>query len=238
MRHLMIGIPAHSSQVHAATLSSVVQSVYELAELDTVITLHCWAGDSILPRARNGLVAQFLASDCTDLLCLDADISWGKGELAKLLSHPVDFVAGSYRYKRHEEGYPINWIPKDELWADPDTGLLEVWHVPAGFLRMTRAACEKLAKFYADRAYQDPKYPDLNLIALFEQRFDDGMMPGEDYLFCDRWHATGGKVWIDPHLTLTHHDGAASYTGCIGKWLRSRDDGDPALIAKFLEAAE
>ncbi len=37
--------------------------------------------------------------------------------------------------------------------------------------------------------------------------------------FCALWRSIGGKVWLDPDLTLTHTGGNPSYTGRIGDWL-------------------
>lgn len=222
MRHICIAVPAHTSQVHVGTASAIIQSVFELAAEQTLVTFHSWAGDSLLPHARNALLAKFLATDCSDLVCVDADISWGPGSLAKLLSHPVDFVAGCYRYKRPEEGYPVNWIPKDELWADPETGLLEVLDVPFGFCRLTRACVERMSAEYQNRAYRHHSAPELDCRALFSLEFRNGQFLGEDYMFCERWRNIGGKVWVDPSLDLTHHDGATGYAGNLGKWLKNR----------------
>jgi len=34
--------------------------------------------------------------------------------------------------------------------------------------------------------------------------------------------AAGGRIWLDPELTLTHVDGGRNFTGRIGDWLRKR----------------
>ena len=36
--------------------------------------IRCLANDSLIPRARNTLTADFLATDCTHLLFIDSDI--------------------------------------------------------------------------------------------------------------------------------------------------------------------
>jgi hypothetical protein len=40
----------------------------------------------------------------------------------------------------------------------------------------------------------------------------------EDINFCRLWRDIGGKVWVDPHLTLFHH-GGKSYEGNLAQHL-------------------
>jgi hypothetical protein len=50
--------------------------------------------------------------------------------------------------------------------------------------------------------------------ALFDTSLVNGGFCGEDYTFCDRWRATGGKIWVDPDIVL-RHVGTTTYTGSI-----------------------
>jgi hypothetical protein len=221
LRKVFLAIPAYTGEVHAGTCASIVQSAYELAPGNALVDLQIQAGDSLITFARNLLLARFLASDCTDLVFVDADISWEAGALLRLLSHPVDFVAGAYRFKRDDEDYPIAWLEKDELWADPETGLLEVSRVPFGFVRLTRAACYRMTAVAADKPFRHRSAPEIQCHAIFDLEYRDGTYIGEDFVFCDRWRAQGGKVWLDPELAITHHGGKA-YPGHIGNWLKGR----------------
>jgi hypothetical protein len=211
-------MPAHTAQAHVATLSSLIHSAIELAAQGMLITFKCWAGDSLLPHARNALLADFLTTECTDLVFVDADVSWEPGILSRLLSHDVDFVAGVYRHKRDPESYPVNWLPKDELWAK--NGLLEVADVPMGFTRMRRAMVQKMFDA-SDQPYRHHSAPDLDCRVLFDLVYANGGFFGEDFVFCSRWRELGGKVWVDPELSVTHH-GMKDFPGHLGNWLKSR----------------
>lgn len=219
MRKVFVAIPAYTGQVHVGAAASLVQSAYEVAADGVLLDVRMQAGDSLITFARNLLLAQFLASDCTDLVFVDSDISWEAGALLRLLSHPVDFVAGAYRYKRDDEDYPIGWLPKDELHAE--NGLLEVARVPFGFVRLTRAACYRMTAVAADKPFRHRSAPEIQCHAIFDLEYRDGTYIGEDFVFCDRWRGQGGKVWLDPELSLTHH-GQKSYPGHIGNWLKGR----------------
>ena len=41
---------------------------------------------------------------------------------------------------------------------------------------------------------------------------DDGALLSEEFGFCKRWRATGGRIWIDPTIRL-QHVGTHTYTG-------------------------
>lgn len=220
--HVFMAIPAHSGEVHVATLTSIVQSVTELRDKRVPVSLLCWAGDSLLPHARNALVAKFLTTDCTDLVFVDSDISWEPGSLSRLLSHDVDFVAGAYRHKKEDETYPVNWLQTPpEQWTDEATGLIRVADVPMGFARIRKAAVQKMADAYSMRAYRHPSAPELDCRALFEIEYRPGGLYGEDFVFCGRWRDLGGTVFLDPELSLTHH-GHGDFKGHIGDWIRKK----------------
>jgi hypothetical protein len=79
-----------------------------------------------------------------------------------------------------------------------------------------------MSKEYQNRAYRHHTRPELDCRSLFSIEFRDGQVRGEDYVFCERWRDIGGKVFVDPYLDLTHHDGATGYAGNLAAWLKSR----------------
>jgi hypothetical protein len=105
--------------------------------------------DSNLPFSRNRTVAKFMATDCTDLIMVDADMSWSRQSFMRLICHPVDFVGASYRQKIQNQQtgelitrYAVDFLDDEKgvsNGSDPETGLLEVKRLPAGFLRVTAA---------------------------------------------------------------------------------------------------
>jgi hypothetical protein len=218
---VFIAIPCLSGDIKARTFRSIVQTLLELLSQGIMVDIHVRESDSIIPNARNVLTGAFLASDCTDLLWVDSDVSWEVGAVSRLLSHPVDFVAGAYRHKRDIESYPVAWLPKEELWTD-ENGLLEVDCVPFGFCRLTRACVEKMAEAHKDRSFVDKDAPTVTSYCLFDLEFKNGQYWGEDFVFCKRWQALGGKVHLDPEISLGH-TGNKTFQGDIGKWLKKPD---------------
>lgn len=174
---------------------------------------------AILPKVRNFFVADFLASDCTDLVMLDDDLWWEDGALLRLLSHDCDLVGGVYPKRQDPIEYPVRRVDGAEVDAN---GLLEVKYLPTGFLRMTRTCLERMVQAYGHLSYDDNDCPNKTAHALFW--YDIAPDPdedrerafwGEDFTFCRRWREIGGTVKLDTLLTFGHI-GKKAFMGCYG----------------------
>jgi predicted O-methyltransferase YrrM len=179
--------------------------------------LAIYSGNCHVDDSRNRLVRDFLNSDCSDLVFLDADVAWQADDFLKLLAYDRDVVAGVYPKKADGDAYPVKTLP-GEIWSDAD-GLIEVQGVPTGFLRIRRSVLEALAgraqKYNAknDGAYSTP--------CIFERQIHDGTRWGGDYVFCRKWREMGGRIYVDPAMRF-EHSGEHTWTGSLGTWLRSR----------------
>lgn len=216
---LFVGIPAYDGKVGIETVRSLLNEQRAAVLLGWEIQACLLPGCSLITMGRNQIVADFLASDCDRMVFVDADVSWEAGDLLKLASHPVEVVGGAYRYKKGVEDYPVRWLARAELWADPKTGLLEVESVPGGFLAISRAAFDALQQAHPERAYE---HEGRRFHGFFHAPVEAGRIWGEDTAFCHDWRQAGGQVWLDPELRLTHTGGLQNFEGCVGNWLRSR----------------
>ncbi len=235
-RNVFVGIPTRGTDAKIQMMSSLVDEVYEMGRADIAMSLFFWSGDPLISHARNVILAAFLQSDCGDLVFIDDDVSWAPGTLVKLLSHPVDLVAGAYRHKKDEEWYPVNWLPGENgnLITDKTTGLLEVRDVPTGFFRITREAAQKLYDAAADKPFNHPNAPELKTRVVFDVVYENGDYFGEDYVFCRKWRDLGGKVWLDPEMAL-NHTGSKTYMGHCGNWLRNGSQTPPGDFRSMLK---
>ena len=173
------------------------------------------SGDCHVDDARNFLVRNFLESDCTDLVFLDADVSWGPDDLVRLCRYDQDVVAGLYPLKSRNEAFPVRLLP-GEQWTNT-SGLLEVESVPTGFLRIRRGVLERLAENapkYLRR--DDPRGP---VPLIFERTLEDTTRWGGDYTFCRKWRALGGQIYIDPEMVLDHY-GDMLFSGSAAACMR------------------
>lgn len=157
-------------------------------------TAYCLlSGNCHVDDARNTVVKEFLGSDCTDLVFIDADVSFEAEDLVKLCGFDVDLVGGVYPWRRWD-GERVASMPVRLLQgAEPrDDGLIEVEGLPTGFMRIRRSVLKRMA----DNAPSFFKSTDPNgaIPYLF-----DRSKPGDDEKSFQRW---GGdlrfcKVWRD-----------------------------------------
>lgn len=155
-------------------------------------------GNCHVDDARNSIVRDFLESDCTDLVFLDADVTWEPKSLVKLCQRDEDIVGGVYPYRREGvENMPVR------LKADGEVrdGLREVEGLPTGFMKIRRDVLEAMT---ADCVwYFDKIYPTRLLFNRSEP--DEGHTRwGGDLNFCKRWREMGGKVYALEDLRLGH----------------------------------
>ena len=200
------------------------------------------ANESLVTRARNVLLAYFLASDYTHLMFIDADIEFSVEDVLKLYVHDKDVVVGAYpkkgvnwqniketlniKGKNGEEvdssrigalgsDYAINFKFKDldRKQVSVQNGLIEVHDAGTGFMMIKREAILKLIAAHPEIKYNnDVQMPgNDHLKDHFHALFDTGIDPkdrrylSEDYLFCRRWQALGGEIWLDPSISLNHY---------------------------------
>ena len=208
-------------------------------------------GDSLIPRARNRLVAEYMAdARWTHLFWIDADIGFEPEAALRLLLAGRDVVAGVYPLK--SDGWPAEGLqaplpagttredfearharfPANALAGDraPDAdGFVEVLDAPTGFMLIARTVFERLASACPELRYTpDAATTDAAARAWPHHRFfdvmaepDNGRYLSEDYAFCRRWQSVGGKVFIDARSRLTHQ-GLRTYTGDFGRALAAR----------------
>jgi hypothetical protein len=189
---------------------------YEIAHCAEFIT-----GSSNLPRARNALAARFLASECSDLLMIDDDMGWAPADAVRLLASERPFLGAAGRKKNERSNIdPQAWCAQflagQERIEPDEMGAIKVARVGGAFVKIERSVFEKL--ILARPEWKREGLDDMSAAqrAAYHQffRFDTESNEeiGEDYLFCDRWRAIGGEVWVDPSIELTHV-GARPYSG-------------------------
>lgn len=155
--------------------------------------------EGFLPRARDALTHLFLESGATHMLNVDSDVGWAPHHAQQLLDTGLDFVSGCYA-KRN----PGRKIPAGELEGGAHVGnLLEVSHVPGGFLLLSRKAVLQMVDAYRDTcSYEQGNLGDV--VGLWMPIHEGKSYYGEDISLCRRWRGIGGQIWLHLGVVLDH----------------------------------
>lgn len=221
-KHVFIAIPAYTGQIHLGTMRAIIADMLAFADRGDKVTIFDESGNAMIGDCRAVIVADFLASDGTDLIFVDSDVTWEAGTLLKLVDYDADCVAAIYPQRKDPVAFCVSYLDGEELREAPGhPGLLEVKGVPAGCLKLTRAMLEKMVAQYSDTEFYCQAAPNEKAWALFDPYRIGRLKFGEDYSFCNRWRDIGGKVFVDPEIKMGHC-GYKTFIGSLGEWLRNR----------------
>jgi len=109
--------------------------------------------------------------------------------------------------------YAINFQFKNlaERTIEVEDGLVSLKDAGTGFMLIKRSVIEKMTEAYPDLQYNNDinvdKELDKHTFALFDTIIEKSSKRylSEDYTFCRRWQELGGKVWLDPNISLNHY---------------------------------
>jgi hypothetical protein len=195
-------------------------------------------GDALITRARSRMLAHFLATDCSHMLFVDADIGFRPENVFRLLDAGHDVSAGVYPLKRIDwdkaraaavagasdlqaasVGYVVRFLPTPDNSVEVEDGFAEVAYAGTGFLMIRRAAARRLVDAHPELKARMDDMADAaapEAVMVFETMIEPetGQYLSEDYAFCRRWRDLGGKIWADMQSRLTHV-GYTAYSGSL-----------------------
>ena len=229
---LHIATPCYGGMCTADYTASMLRFLQLANFLGITVTFETLSNESLISRARNTLVHNFLnETEATHLMFIDADISFGEIDIIKLILAEKEVVGATYPLKRLDWDnlynnkqtsnsmeefknlsveYVVN-VPQYSVERASltdgniplDNGLLEVTGLGTGFVLIERKVFEKLKSVYANDWYL---YEDKKHYLFFDTAIEEKTRAylSEDYFFTRRWLSTGGFAWIDPTIGLTH----------------------------------
>lgn len=174
-----------------------------------------YAGECPVGRSRNALTAEFLKTDCTDLLFVDSDLIFSAEQIERIVLHEAEVVGGCYLLKC--EGEPrMCWNHKPGVTGPGPDGLMPVNYIGTGFLRIRRSVFEKMiASFGKDIWYdtdngQAPRERQYDFwrMGIYEYPDGDRRWLSEDWWFCQKCADLGIPVYADCKVMLGHSGNA------------------------------
>ena len=233
---VVIATPCYGGQVSHAYMNSVLRLMAAVG--NTIpLSILLLGNDSLIPRARAMLVANFLENpDATHLMFIDSDISFEPDQFERLFRQDKDFTAAMYPIKkidwdsqpiRHNQGEAADTAGLDYVGVLCSGDELKVEnqfataiYAGTGFQLIKRHVFEKLAAAHPELAFSNihavtpSTTSGSNQFALFDPVIDPdtGEYLSEDFAFCRRWRALGGEIWLDLRSRL-NHIGSADFRG-------------------------
>lgn len=231
-KKLMIGLPAYDHKVGLKMAVSLMKLAQQVLEYGITIQVSSICGCSVVSRARNLIVHEFLKSDCDHLMFIDSDMSFDPESVIRLLAFNQDkpIVAGAYEARKEGKIYILTLDSDENGIIMDDMGLVKATRVATGFMMVRRDVFEKLAELHPEWLHKDTN-SDEKLYCFFDFKCTPEGYIGEDFLFCERAIEAGFSAWIDPTIKLGHM-GIHEFSSDFGA-----DTLYPKLQAKFKAAA-
>jgi len=188
--------------------------------------------ESLITRARNGLVANFLKTDCTHLLFIDADIRFNAHEVVQLLKSEKDVICGIYPkkeinwqmveqavkdgvqtndLKKYTGSFVVNLVDYSPTVTVPMHEPLEIWNGGTGMMCIKREVFEQLKEvvpYYSndvvDLSGNTPVGEPIHEFFATSIEPETNRLLSEDYHFCRIWRLQGGKIYAAPWMNLGH----------------------------------
>jgi len=224
--NIYVGTPCFGGMVTTGYMMSMLGLMQYAEKAGFSVSINLLGRDSLVTRARNTIVAEFLESNATHLMFIDADLTFEPQLVHRMLAFDEDVVAGMYPAKAYLWDPPARLREKEPL----QTAMLQYVgkfcqppelerrgpfatgvYCATGFMLMKRNVIERLIEANPDRAYSsDHVYvagkAKRQYHALFECMIDPDTKEylSEDFGFCRLWRALGGKIWLDVEGALTH----------------------------------
>lgn len=227
---LFIAAPAYRGEVKSDWVIAVMREILYLKEAKVDVSLN-FKSDSLINRARNRLLSDFLASSATHCLFWDTDNFPTKvGWAGELMASKHDLVGGAVVLKDGKgDKFNVRFGATGEFQLEVVNGCIPMTVVGTGFLMVTREAVMKMclalhhtAYYRAGRWMDKPGRPEWALFADVVRNRDH---LSEDYEFCERWRDLGGKVYLHPDIDFVHI-GEQPYEGSFRKTFLTKGESD------------
>ena len=227
---IFVAVPTHDKKIFCNCHQSLMNALQVLLACNIPFSFSYEVGLPYISMARNNLVRKFMASDCTHIVFIDADVGFAPGAFHDLIIAKEDVIGGAYPKKQDSEEYAVRLKKGDDGNVIFHEGVLMAEGLATGFLKISRAAIEQMQDAYPELKYNDG-ISNQTTYNFFGEFLIDGRMFYDDFGFCHLWEKTGGQMWVLPNIAFTHA-GSKDFRGNLHEYLsRPR----PEAIVKALK---
>jgi hypothetical protein len=249
-KKLLIGTPMYGGSCLGIYMKSCLDLQTLCIQYGIEIKFSFLFNESLIQRARNYIADEFVRSDCTHMMFIDADIGFDPMDVIAMLAMDKDIIGAPYPKKTikwenikkavvknpnitagelEKLGGDIVFNPVSGTTRFSVTEPLEVLEIGTGMMMFRRDVLERFKTAYPQYAYTPDHVGtqhfsgDRKIHSYFNVEIDEesNRVLSEDYHFCQQCRKVGIEVWMAPWMATTH---TGSY----------QFQGNLPLIANFL----
>lgn len=230
--HIVVSTPMYGGLCTGHYTQSLLMTGSAFTQAGIQMSAMMMFNESLIQRARNGLVKNFLRTDGDYLMFIDADIGWNPGDIMPMIDADKDIICGIYpkkeinwhgvkaaveagvpveHLKHHSGALVVNLVDYSGTVTVPRVEPLEIWNGGTGFMLIKRSVFEglkdKVATYTNDVVdLNNTVNPGDMIHEYFAVSIEEGTnrLLSEDYHFCMLARKHGYKVWAAPWVTLAH----------------------------------
>jgi hypothetical protein len=214
-QHLAIMTPMYGGLCYSNYVSALLELNKIALQIGMKISFMPLVNESLIPRARNTLVARALMDESvTKLLFIDADISFTPFQIIQMMLHEKEVIGGLYPKKTLPIDYVVN---VDPIAVDAEgkiknkDGLIPVTRMGTGMMMIDRSVFEKLMVAFPTLQFNNNigQPPEINkyMYAFFDCWITTDKTReyvSEDWAFCQLVRSIGIEIWMDQSIRCDH----------------------------------
>jgi len=242
---LFVATPMYGGMCNGQYTLGMIQMVAQFTQARVPFQYAYMMNESLITRARNSLAYDFLATNCTHLMFIDADIGFNPADILRMINANKDIICGIYPKKeidwvqvdravkagvppqelhKHTGAFVVNLVD-DATSAEGNVNEpIQIANGGTGFMLIQRKVFEGLLgkvptymndMFLAVDTERKPKV----IHEFFATSIDatsGNRLLSEDYHFCKIAREQGYTVWAAPWAQLVHC-GAYNFSGQLPK---------------------
>ena len=231
---IFLATPMYGGMCTGVFVQSLMDMSGVLSSKSIRLTCAFMFNESLITRARNNLVSQFLETDNTHLLFIDADQQWRGSDIYHMITADREVIVGMCPKKeinwgsvkaaalRGEEdlskftgSFVVNLLDGSASITVPNNQPFEIAAGGTGIMLIKREVFEKMIPttpiFRNDMSHMPGGK---QVYRFFTESIDpeSQRLLSEDYHFCHQWRKLGGKVWAAPWCKIGHF-GTYNFSG-------------------------
>ena len=230
--HVFVATPMYGGMCAGYYTQSILQLSKMATEQGITFSFSFMFNESLITRARNGLVNAFLSTQATHLMFIDADIHFKPEHVFPMLDADKDIICGIYpkkeiswvsvrsaiergvendKLKFNTGAFVVNLVDYAGSVEIPINQPVEIWNGGTGFMLIKREVFEKLADRVPSYTNDVTDLGGMISNKVIKEYFTTSIEEGtnrllsEDYHFCQEWRKAGGKVYAAPWVELSHN---------------------------------